>query len=89
MAIADRSGLPLAVRCECVLPCETRLVEAMLTDTVSSWITLGDYFHRWHSNRVTTVERIIGRQRSTGVNCTRHMLEVELSPELWHLRGDL
>ena len=49
-----------------------------------------DYFRRWRFNHVTTVERVIGFKRGTGgtagVNYLRRMLEVELFPELWHLR---
>ena len=49
-----------------------------------------DYFRRWRFNHVTTVERVIGFKRGTGgtagVSYLRRMLEVELFPELWHLR---
>jgi tryptophan 2,3-dioxygenase len=52
-----------------------------------------DYFRRWRFNHVTTVERIIGFKRGTGgtsgVQYLRCMLEVELFPELWHLRTSL
>ena len=52
-----------------------------------------DYFRRWRFNHVTTVERVIGFKRGTGgtagVSYLRRMLEVELFPELWHLRTDL
>ena len=52
-----------------------------------------DYFRRWRFNHVTTVERIIGFKRGTGgtsgVQYLRRMLEVELFPELWHLRTTL
>lgn len=52
-----------------------------------------DYFRRWRFNHVTTVERVIGFKRGTGgtsgVNYLRRMLEVELFPELWHLRTTL
>ncbi|QCO56484.1 tryptophan 2,3-dioxygenase [Pseudorhodobacter turbinis] len=52
-----------------------------------------DYFRRWRFNHVTTVERIIGFKRGTGgtsgVQYLRKMLEVELFPELWHLRTSL
>lgn len=54
---------------------------------------LEDYFRRWRFNHVTTVERIIGFKRGTGgtagVAYLRKMLEVELFPELWHVRGAL
>lgn len=49
-----------------------------------------DYFRRWRFNHVTTVERVIGFKRGTGgtggVSYLRRMLEVELFPELWHVR---
>jgi tryptophan 2,3-dioxygenase len=52
-----------------------------------------DYFRRWRFNHVTTVERVIGFKRGTGgtsgVQYLRRMLEVELFPELWHLRTSL
>ena len=52
-----------------------------------------DYFRRWRFNHVTTVERVIGLKRGTGgtsgVSYLRLMLEVELFPELWHLRTTL
>ncbi len=52
-----------------------------------------DYARRWRFNHVTTVERIIGFKRGTGgtagVSYLRRMLEVELFPELWHVRGQL
>lgn len=52
-----------------------------------------DYFRRWRFNHVTTVERVIGLKRGTGgtggVSYLRRMLEVELFPELWHLRTSL
>ncbi len=56
-------------------------------------VDLEDYFRRWRFNHVTTVERIIGFKRGTGgtsgVSYLRRMLDVELFPELWHLRGEL
>ncbi|MFV1877836.1 tryptophan 2,3-dioxygenase [Nioella sp.] len=56
-------------------------------------VDLEDYFRRWRFNHVTTVERVIGFKRGTGgtsgVQYLRRMLEVELFPELWHVRGDL
>ncbi len=52
-----------------------------------------DYFRRWRFNHVTTVERVIGFKRGTGgtsgVSYLKRMLEVELFPELWHLRTKL
>lgn len=53
-------------------------------------IDLEDYFRRWRFNHVTTVERVIGFKRGTGgtggVSYLRRMLDVELFPELWHVR---
>ncbi len=56
-------------------------------------VDLEDYFRRWRFNHVTTVERVIGFKRGTGgtggVSYLKRMLEVELFPELWHVRTDL
>jgi len=56
-------------------------------------VDIEDYFRRWRFNHVTTVERVIGFKRGTGgtsgVQYLRRMLDVELFPELWHLRGEL
>ncbi|RMF39249.1 MAG: tryptophan 2,3-dioxygenase [Alphaproteobacteria bacterium] len=56
-------------------------------------VDLEDYFRRWRFNHVTTVERVIGNKRGTGgtsgVKYLRRMLDVELFPELWHVRGEL
>ncbi|MBN2740673.1 MAG: tryptophan 2,3-dioxygenase [Rhodobacteraceae bacterium] len=56
-------------------------------------VDLEDYFRRWRFNHVTTVERVIGFKRGTGgtagVAYLRRMLEVELFPELWNVRGNL
>ena len=56
-------------------------------------VDLEDYLRRWRFNHVTTVERIIGFKRGTGgtsgVKYLRRMLEVELFPELWNVRGQL
>ena len=56
-------------------------------------VDLEDYFRRWRFNHVTTVERIIGFKRGTGgtsgVKYRRRMLEVELFPEWWNVRGSL
>ncbi|MCY4300766.1 MAG: tryptophan 2,3-dioxygenase family protein [Aestuariivita sp.] len=56
-------------------------------------VDLEDYFRRWRFNHVTTVERVIGFKRGTGgtegVSYLRRMLDVELFPELWYLRGEL
>jgi tryptophan 2,3-dioxygenase len=71
-------------------------------DTITHWqayelaeklVDFEDYFRRWRFNHVTTVERVIGFKRGTGgtsgVQYLRRMLEVELFPELWHLRTTL
>jgi len=64
-----------------------------LYELAEKLVDLEDYFRRWRFNHVTTVERIIGFKRGTGgtagVAYLRRMLEVELFPELWHVRGDL
>ncbi|GFE51382.1 tryptophan 2,3-dioxygenase [Roseobacter cerasinus] len=64
-----------------------------LYELAEKLVDLEDYFRRWRFNHVTTVERIIGFKRGTGgtsgVKYLRRMLEVELFPELWHVRGQL
>lgn len=64
-----------------------------LYELAEKLVDLEDYFRRWRFNHVTTVERVIGFKRGTGgtsgVAYLRRMLEVELFPELWHLRGGL
>ncbi|MEJ6393114.1 tryptophan 2,3-dioxygenase family protein [Gymnodinialimonas sp. 2305UL16-5] len=64
-----------------------------LYELAEKLVDIEDYFRRWRFNHVTTVERIIGFKRGTGgtsgVKYLRRMLEVELFPELWHLRGQL
>jgi tryptophan 2,3-dioxygenase len=64
-----------------------------LYELAEKLVDLEDYFRRWRFNHVTTVERIIGFKRGTGgtagVSYLRRMLEVELFPELWALRGVL
>ena len=75
---------------------------AVYRDTKTYWelyelaeklVDFEDYFRRWRFNHVTTVERVIGFKRGTGgtggVSYLKRMLEVELFPELWHLRTDL
>ncbi len=75
---------------------------AVYVDTERYWtlyelaeklVDLEDYFRRWRFNHVTTVERVIGFKRGTGgtsgVQYLRKMLEVELFPELWSVRGGL
>lgn len=64
-----------------------------LYELAEKLVDLEDYFRRWRFNHVTAVERIIGFKRGTGgtagVPYLRKMLEVELFPELWRLRGEL
>ena len=64
-----------------------------LYELAEKLVDLEDYFRRWRFNHVTTVERIIGFKRGTGgtsgVTYLRRMLEVELFPELWNMRGQL
>lgn len=65
----------------------------ILYELAEKLVDLEDYFRRWRFNHVTTVERIIGFKRGTGgssgVKYLRRMLEVELFPELWNVRGEL
>ena len=64
-----------------------------LYELAEKLMDLEDYFRRWRFNHVTTVERVIGFKRGTGgtsgVPYLRRMLNVELFPELWKLRGEL
>ncbi len=64
-----------------------------LYELAEKLMDLEDYFRRWRFNHVTTVERVIGFKRGTGgtsgVKYLRRMLEVELFPELWNMRGGL
>ena len=64
-----------------------------LYELAEKLVDLEDYFRRWRFNHVTTVERVIGFKRGTGgtggVSYLRRMLEVELFPDLWHLRTSL
>lgn len=64
-----------------------------LYELAEKLVDLEDYFRRWRFNHVTTVERVIGFKRGTGgtsgVQYLRRMLEVELFPELWRVRGEL
>jgi tryptophan 2,3-dioxygenase len=64
-----------------------------LYELAEKLVDLEDYFRRWRFNHVTTVERVIGFKRGTGgtggVSYLKHMLEVELFPELWHVRTEL
>ena len=64
-----------------------------LYEMAEKLVDVEDYFRRWRFNHVTTVERVIGFKRGTGgtggVSYLRRMLEVELFPELWHVRTEL
>ena len=64
-----------------------------LSEIGEKLVDLEDYFRRWRFNHVTTVERIIGFKRGTGgtagISYLKRMLEVELFPELWHVRTEL
>ncbi|MFO1209340.1 MAG: tryptophan 2,3-dioxygenase [Amaricoccus sp.] len=64
-----------------------------LYELAEKLVDFEDYFRRWRFNHVTTVERIIGLKRGTGgtggVSYLRKMLDVELFPELWHVRTNL
>ena len=54
-------------------------------------VDLQYHFQLWRFGHLKTVERVIGFKRGTGgtsgVAYLRKMLEVELFPELWHVRG--
>ncbi len=64
-----------------------------LYELAEKLVDFEDYFRRWRFNHVTTVERIIGLKRGTGgtsgTSYLRKMLDVEIFPELWHLRTEL
>ncbi|KQT32626.1 tryptophan 2,3-dioxygenase [Sphingomonas sp. Leaf412] len=64
-----------------------------LYELAEKLVDLEDHFRRWRFNHVTTVERVIGLKRGTGgtagVSYLRRMLDVELFPELWHVRTRL
>ena len=64
-----------------------------LYELAEKLVDFEDYFRRWRFNHVTTVERIIGFKRGTGGTSgtayLRRMLEIEIFPELWHLRTAL
>ncbi len=64
-----------------------------LYEMAEKLVDFEDYFRRWRFNHVTTVERVIGFKRGTGgtggVSYLKRMLEVELFPELWHVRTQL
>ena len=56
-------------------------------------VDMEDTFRQWRFRHVTTVERIIGLKRGTGgtagVSYLKHVLDVQLFPELWQVRTDL
>jgi len=56
-------------------------------------LDLEDDFRQWRFRHVTTVERIIGHKRGTGgtagVSYLKHVLDVQLFPELWKVRTSL
>jgi tryptophan 2,3-dioxygenase len=64
-----------------------------LYELAEKLVDFEDYFRRWRFNHVTAVERVIGFKRGTGgtggVSYLKRMLDVELFPELWHLRTEL
>lgn len=56
-------------------------------------VDLEDWFRQWRFRHLTTVERVIGFKRGTGgtagVAYLERALDIELFPELWHLRTTL
>ncbi len=64
-----------------------------LYELAEELVDLEDAFRQWRFRHVTTVERIIGYKRGTGgtagVAYLKHVLEVQLFPELWKVRTDL
>lgn len=64
-----------------------------LYELAEELVDLEDAFRQWRFRHVTTVERIIGYKRGTGgtagVAYLRHVLDVQLFPELWKVRTDL
>jgi tryptophan 2,3-dioxygenase len=64
-----------------------------LYELAEKLVDFEDYFRRWRFNHVTTVERVIGFKRGTGGTSgtayLRRMLDIEIFPELWHLRTEL
>ncbi len=65
----------------------------VLYELAEKLVDFEDYFRRWRFNHVTTVERVIGFKRGTGgtggISYLKRMLEVELFPDLWHVRTEL
>jgi tryptophan 2,3-dioxygenase len=64
-----------------------------LYELAEELVDLEDAFRQWRFRHVTTVERIIGFKRGTGgtagVSYLKHVLEIQLFPELWKVRTDL
>ena len=64
-----------------------------LYELAEELVDLEDTFRQWRFRHVTTVERIIGFKRGTGgtagVAYLKHVLELQLFPELWKVRTDL
>ncbi len=64
-----------------------------LYELAEKLLDLEDAFRQWRFRHVTTVERIIGYKRGTGgtagVSYLRHVLDIQLFPELWKVRTDL
>lgn len=64
-----------------------------LYELAEELVDLEDYFRQWRFRHVTTVERIIGFKRGTGgtagVGYLKHLLDLKLFPELWHVRTSL
>jgi tryptophan 2,3-dioxygenase len=101
LGLPDLAGAPSSVAWATQQPVQD-MWQTVYQDPATHWelyelaeklVDLEDYFRRWRFNHVTTVERIIGFKRGTGgtsgVAYLRKMLEVELFPELWHVRGAL
>jgi tryptophan 2,3-dioxygenase len=64
-----------------------------LYELAEELMDIEDAFRQWRFRHVTTVERIIGFKTGTGgtagVGYLKHMLDVQLFPELWKVRTDL
>ena len=64
-----------------------------LYELAEELMDIEDAFRQWRFRHVTTVERIIGFKTGTGgtagVGYLKHVLAVQLFPELWQVRTDL
>jgi len=64
-----------------------------LYELAEELMDIEDVFRQWRFRHVTTVERIIGFKTGTGgtsgVGYLKHVLAVQLFPELWKVRTDL